>query len=106
MGIATTNWSYLKAIGPIVAARIVQEEDDLTIISSNGVVLRTKVAQIRRSGRATRGVRVIGLLEGDSVASVARISAADLRLVGAENDNQDNQEIEPPDETTGPPTDA
>lgn len=105
MGVATVNRSTLKTIGSIVAARIVQEEDDLTIISSNGVVLRTKVEQIRQSGRVTRGVRLIDLLEGDSVASLARISAADLRLVGANHDSQDFQEVAPPVETTSPPSD-
>ena len=49
-------------------------------------MLRTKVKQIKRAGRATRGVRLIGLQEGDSVASIARIAAADLRQVGVDEE--------------------
>jgi DNA gyrase subunit A len=57
----------------------VQASDDLSIISANGVILRTKVSVIQHSGRATRGVVLISLQNGDSVASLARIAAADLQ---------------------------
>jgi DNA gyrase subunit A len=73
-------------VGKITAARVVQEADDLTLISSVGVVLRTKVKDISASGRATRGVLLMNLQEGDAVASLARISAADLRQVGVAQD--------------------
>jgi hypothetical protein len=43
------------------------------------VILRTKVSVIQRSGRATRGVVLISLQNGDGVASLARIAAADLQ---------------------------
>ncbi len=89
LGITTINKNAIPIIGPIAAARVVQEADDLTIISINAVVLRTKVKQIKQAGRATRGVRLIGLQEGDSVASLARIAEADLRLVGV-SDEEDN----------------
>ena len=78
----TTDQNALDKIGPIAAARVVQEGDDLTIISANGVVLRTQVRAIRQAGRATRGSLIMGVQEGDSVASLARISAADLRQAG------------------------
>ncbi len=58
------------------AARVVQEADDLTIISAGGVVLRTKVKDISRTGRATRGVRLMELQAGDTVASMARVAEA------------------------------
>jgi len=85
-GITTINKNAFNSIGTIASARVVQEADDLTIISINAVVLRTKVKQIKRAGRATRGVRLIGLQEGDSVASIARIAAADLRQVGVDEE--------------------
>jgi DNA gyrase subunit A len=82
-GITTINKAALPTIGKIAAARVVQEADDLTIISINGVVLRTKVKQISQAGRPARGVHLIGLKEGDSVVSLARIAEADLRRVEA-----------------------
>ena len=82
-GVKTINQSALKKIGLITAARVVQEADDLTMISAGGVVLRTKVKDISRSGRAARGVLLMNLQAGDTIASLARIADADLRLVGA-----------------------
>jgi DNA gyrase subunit A len=69
--------------GVISGARIVQESDDLTIISGAGSVIRTKVKAVPSSGRATRGVLLMSLQGNDSVASLARIADADLRQVGA-----------------------
>jgi DNA gyrase subunit A len=82
-GILTIDKKAFDKIGLVTSARVVQEADDLTIISSNGVVLRTKVKNISQTGRATRGVSIMKLQEGDSVASLARVAYADLRLVGA-----------------------
>ena len=82
-GVATINRHALGAIGKIAAARVVQSADDMTIISGSGLILRTKVKDINQAGRATRGVRLIVLQDGDSVASLARIADADLRRVGA-----------------------
>ena len=77
-GVKSIDQKSLNKIGSIVSARIVQEADDLTIISGNGVVLRTKVKDISRTGRATREVLLIHLQEGDSVASMARMAEAEL----------------------------
>lgn len=93
-GITTINKQAIPIIGKIAAARVVQEADDLTIISINAVVLRTKVKQIRQAGRATRGVRLMGLHEGDKVVSLARIAEADLRAVGA-SEEEENKSPEP-----------
>jgi DNA gyrase subunit A len=81
-GVATADKKAMAKVGIITAARVVQEPDDLTIVSANGVILRTKVADIPRAGRATRGSRLIELQAGDSVASLARMAEADLRQVG------------------------
>ncbi len=83
-GIATIGQKTLDTTGKITSARVVQPSDDLTIITANGVALRMKVKDVKQSGRATRGVRLITPQEGDSVASVARISAEDLKRAGAQ----------------------
>ena len=62
--------------GPIIAARVVLPEDEVTIITAGGIALRTSVGNIKIAGRATLGVRVIALQESDSVASLARLEAA------------------------------
>ncbi|MBN2500326.1 MAG: DNA gyrase subunit A [Anaerolineales bacterium] len=84
MGVQTIDQKALPQIGKIAVARVVQPEgDSITLISTNGIVMRTKAEAIAQMGRATRGVRVMVLQTGDSVAALARISAADLRRAGA-----------------------
>ena len=61
-----------------MAVRSVQPDDQITIISVNGQAIRTTVSDIRLLGRATKGTRLMNLKPGDTVASVARLAAADL----------------------------
>jgi DNA gyrase subunit A len=61
--------------GPIVAARVVMPEDEITLITAGGIALRTAVENVRVAGRSTLGVRVISLDEGDRLASLARLEA-------------------------------
>ncbi len=60
--------------GPVVAARVVQEPDEITLISENGIILRTHVRTISVMGRTARGVRLMDLREGDAVSAVARLA--------------------------------
>jgi DNA gyrase subunit A len=83
-GISTIDQKALKEIGKIVAARVVQKDDDLTIMTASGVAIRIKNKTVKQAGRATKGVHLIKPQPGDSVASVARISAEDLKKAGAE----------------------
>jgi DNA gyrase subunit A len=85
-GISTFDQKAIKEIGKIAAARVVQKDDDLTIMTANGVTIRLKVKDVKQSGRATKGVHLIKPQEGDSVASVARTSAEDLKKAGAQMD--------------------
>lgn len=76
------NWATdhrrLDEIGPIVAARVVSPNDQITVMTANGIVLRTAVSGISKMGRSTRGVRVVNLQEGDSVAALAVLTHEDL----------------------------
>ena len=95
-GISTIDQKVLKDIGKIVAARVIQKADDLTIITSNGVAIRIKVKDVRQAGRSTRGVHLIKPQPGDSVASVARIAAEDLKKAGAQlNGDEKVEEAQP-----------
>lgn len=83
-GVFTIDPKALSITGDIVTARVVQAKDDITVISANGIILRLKVKQIKTASRPTRGVHIIRLQNGDSVAALARIAAADLQKAGAE----------------------
>lgn len=75
LGVTTFAHLELENIGPLAEACMVQEEDEITLISQGGIVMRTKVAPISIQGRATQGVRVMELDEGDTLAALARIDA-------------------------------
>ncbi len=94
-GISTIDQKALKEIGKIVAARVVQKDDDLTIITSNGVAIRIKNKDVKQAGRATKGVHLIKPQDGDYVASVARIAAEDLKKAGAELIEDEKVEPQP-----------
>ena len=91
----TIDPKAIPVTGKIAAARVVQMEDDLTIITANGVALRLKVKDVKQAGRATRGVHLIKPQEGDSVASVARIAVEDLKKVGAQVNENGEAEAKP-----------
>ena len=88
------NWATdhrrIDEIGPIVAARVVKPNDQITVMTANGIVLRTGVAGISRLGRSTRGVRVVNLQDGDSVAALAVLTYEDLTREVDSRDDDDN----------------
>ncbi|MHB0989479.1 MAG: DNA gyrase subunit A [Bellilinea sp.] len=83
-GILTIDQRNLDKIGKIATARVVEENDEVTLISASGLIIRMKVKDISQTGRATRGVRVMDLGSGDTVVTVARIAESDLKEVGEE----------------------
>jgi len=63
--------------GPVVGMRIVDDNDDLLIITTSGTIIRQAVQKIRRIGRSTQGVRLIRRSGKDRVASIARVVGRD-----------------------------
>ncbi|NCU89692.1 MAG: DNA gyrase subunit A [Actinobacteria bacterium] len=60
--------------GGLVGAMIVNEKDEILVITSGGVVMRTPVKEVRETGRDTLGVRLVNLDEGTHVVSLAKVS--------------------------------
>jgi DNA gyrase subunit A len=63
--------------GALVGAVLVDDHDEVMLISTGGVLIRTAVAQIREQGRSTQGVTLIALGEGEKLAGVERILERD-----------------------------
>lgn len=70
-GIKTYNIKDLT--GDLVEARIVKEEDQIMLISFEGIVIRMNMSNIQPKGRSTQGVRLMNLDEGDRVVSLAKV---------------------------------
>lgn len=70
-GVKTIN--ITDKTGNLIAIKIVNENDDLMIINKSGVTIRMNVDELRLMGRATQGVRLIRLDDGDEIASVTKV---------------------------------
>jgi DNA gyrase subunit A len=103
-GVKTIN--ITDKTGDLIAIKAVSDKDDLMIIEKSGLLIRLAVANLRVMGRATQGVKLINIREGDAIASVASVEAE----VAEEQENADttNDGIEAPasGETGGPAPDA
>ncbi len=100
-GVKTIN--ITDKTGNLIAIKDVTDRDDLMIINKSGLIIRMAVDSMRVMGRATQGVRLINLKEGDAIAAVAKVEF----IEGSENDedfegeeqtgevieNEDNEEI-------------
>ena len=76
-GKGVINLKLSKKTGPVVAVRAVTDDDQLMVITRNGVVNRQPVSDMRVIGRATQGVRLVNLDKGDAVVDVARVVGDD-----------------------------
>ncbi|MCX7206261.1 MAG: DNA gyrase subunit A [Proteobacteria bacterium] len=63
--------------GKLVAATLVEDSDDVMLITTGGVLIRTKVAEIRETGRAAQGVRLINLDEGEHLSGLEKVCETD-----------------------------
>ena len=81
-GVKTIN--ITEKTGDLVSIQAVTDDNDLMIINRSGVTIRTKVDQIRLAGRATQGVRIINLREGDVIASVMAVPVSEDEEVASD----------------------
>ncbi len=93
-GVKTIN--ITEKTGKLISIQAVTDDNDLMIINRSGLTIRIAVGQIRLAGRATQGVRIINLREGDAIASVMAVPAA-----GEEEEVQPAEGAETGAETPG-----
>jgi DNA gyrase subunit A len=96
-GIKTCN--ITERNGELVSLKVVAEDHDLMVITTNGVLIRMHVAEISQTGRNTQGVRLIRVGDGEFVSTVARVNISDeedeeeeLLEEGSEPENEEPEE--------------
>ncbi len=77
-GVKTIN--VTEKTGKLVAIKNVTEDNDLMIITKSGLTIRMSVSDIRVAGRATQGVKLINIREGDSIAAVSPVAGEETEL--------------------------
>ncbi|WP_276134486.1 DNA gyrase subunit A [Polluticoccus soli] len=75
-GVKTIN--ITEKTGALVGLLAVEEKDDLMITCRSGLTIRMRVADIREAGRATQGVKLINIEDGDEIAAIARIEEQEV----------------------------
>jgi DNA gyrase subunit A len=70
-GLGIKTMAVTKRTGPVAAAEVIADSDEVYVVSVNAQVIRTSLSEIRSTGRATQGVRIFKPREGDAVASIS-----------------------------------
>lgn len=82
-GVKTIN--ITEKTGALIAIKDVTDENDLMIINKSGITIRVAVSDIRVAGRATQGVRLINIKEGDMIAAVCSVNKSEEKPAEAED---------------------
>jgi len=102
-GLGVINLKLNEQTGEVVAIKGVLEDDELMLITRNGVVNRQRVREIRTIGRATQGVRLVQLDEHDSIMDVARVVPDDADAVLGDGDDLPAEATDLDDELNASP---
>ena len=108
-GVKTIN--VTEKTGKLISIQAVTDDNDLMIINRSGLTIRTAVSQIRVAGRATQGVRIINLREGDAIASVMAVPRSEEEETAAAADETGAAQsagatTTPADDTAAAPADG
>ncbi|MCR5135412.1 MAG: DNA gyrase subunit A, partial [Clostridiales bacterium] len=83
-GLLTYDKAKFKKTGKLVGAMVVDDDDELLMINSNGIIIRIKASDVSVLGRATQGVKIMKVEEGNAIISMAKV-------VKEEEDKDDGQ---------------
>lgn len=103
-GVKTIN--ITDKTGNLVGIKSVTDDNDLMIITKNGITIRLNVSDLRVMGRATQGVRLINIGESDEIAAVTKVDHEEEELSNGSdsNENSNNQSDNGIENTNTPPT--
>ena len=88
-------YKITEKTGNVVGMKAVNEDNEIMIINTEGIIIRMQCADISVLGRVTSGVKLINLAEGDTVASVAKVRKASAEIDGEKVEiSEDDEEIQ------------
>ena len=92
-GLLTYDKAKFKKTGELVGAMVVDEEDDVLLINSSGVIIRIPAKEISRLGRATQGVKIMNVGEDVNIIALAKVIKEDELDAETKKDvDDDNQQ--------------
>jgi DNA gyrase subunit A len=99
-GLGIINIQTSDRNGKVVGVAFVRDDDEVMLISQQGMILRTRAGDIRTIGRVTQGVRILGMDEGDMVVSIAKLPEAERAAENGENGENGGPEGAPDPEAS------
>jgi DNA gyrase subunit A len=87
--------------GKVVSAILVSPSDDIMLITTGGVLVRTRVDEIREMGRATQGVTLISVDDGSRLSGVRRVVERDVEVLGDVSDVSDVDDVNDVNDVNG-----
>jgi DNA gyrase subunit A len=79
-GLLTYDKSKFKKTGELIGAMVVNDNDEVLLINSNGIIIRIKASEVSRLGRATQGVKIMKVTEEANIISLAKVVSEDQEI--------------------------
>ena len=95
-GLLTYDKAKFKKTGELIGAIVVDDEDDVMLINSDGIIIRMEAKEISKLGRATQGVKIMNVKEETNIISLAKVARQDEleKEIKDELDPKEGQQIE------------
>ena len=95
-GLLTYDKAKFKKTGELIGAIVVDDEDDVMLINSDGIIIRMEAKEISKLGRATQGVKIMNVKEETNIISLAKVARQDEleKEIKEELDPKEGQQIE------------
>ena len=81
MGVLTYNKAMIKKTGELVGAAIVNDDDDIMLINSDGILIRLEASDVSKMGRATKGVKVMNVGEETTIIAMAKAAREEEEVI-------------------------
>lgn len=93
-GLLTYDKAKFKKTGQLVGAMVVDDDDDVMLINSNGVIIRMQAKEISRLGRATQGVKIMNVGEDVNIIALAKVAREDELEKEIEGEAENGEQLE------------
>lgn len=93
-GLLTYDKAKFKKTGQLVGAMVVDDDDDVMLINSNGIIIRMQAKEISRLGRATQGVKIMNVAEDVNIIALAKVAREDELEKEIEGEAENGEQLE------------
>lgn len=99
-GLLTYDKAKFKKTGELIGAMVVNDNDEILLINSDGIIIRIKAAEVSRLGRATQGVKIMRVAEDANIITMAKVIKEDDDGEEVEDEAETNENVEEAGEST------